>query len=84
VSNFQLLTLTLPLAGPLKSSAQTSFHGGGWAGASDADEHPTLTRTGRKLSPAASRRSRREALVRSPISFSLLASLLPIRHRHAW
>src|ERR1700749_2264895 len=36
VSKFQLPTLKVLSAGPLKSSAQTSLHGGGRAGVSDA------------------------------------------------
>lgn len=65
VSNSQRLVLTLPRAGPLKLSAQTSFHGGGSPTALDAAEQPLLARAVRMLSLTASRSSRREAPVRS-------------------
>ena len=54
---------TLPSAGPLKLSAQTCFHGGAAGAEAEpaADEQPTLTRAGRTLSQAASRRSRRDS-----------------------
>ena len=67
VSNLQEPALTLPSAGSLKLSAQTCFHGGAGGAESPADEQPVMTRTGRTLSQAASRRSPREAPVRSAL-----------------
>ena len=51
---------------PLKLSAQTCFHGGVWSDELEAAEQPRLARTMRTPSPAASRRNRCEAPVRSP------------------
>ena len=70
VSNLHRPVLTLPSAGPLKLSAQTCFHGGAgrvFEAGSAADEQPALTRAGRTLSQAASRRSRHKAPVRSAL-----------------